>query len=671
MLRRADHVPRSLLRLSPVKSARSLALALLGLLVFLVACGGGTNRPEPAIALPVVHGDAVGNVPKAPLGSSEADAAVPIDDDDPVLGSRQALVTIVEFTDFQCPFCGKAYLTLERLVREYGPDTLRVVFKNEPLPFHPMAKPAAEAGIAIHERVGADAFWRYYRLVFENQATLTDANIEAWASQVGLPPNVLHDAMHTPRVTTKLERDHSVAEAVGVNGTPAFFVNGVSMVGAQPYERFKEAIDAAIVNAKDVLAKGTDKDKLYRTVAAANFKKAPDDDDDDAPDTTVWKATVGTSPAKGPATAPVTMLVFSDFQCPFCKKVEPTLKALQVKYGNDLRMVWKNYPLDFHPRAIPAAMLALEARAEKGDAAFWDAHDRLFASADLDDPTLEAIGKALGLDDKKLKDAIAKKKYQSVIDADQDLGDDVNVNGTPHFLINGRSLGGNQPLQKFIALIDEEMGKAKAKIAAGITAQDYYADLMKGAQTVPGPTKVTVPAAPSAPVRGLASAPVTVVAYGGYQDPYSQKANQTLKDLLAAYPGKVKIQWRHDPLAMHAQGHAAAEAAVEAFKEKGNDGFWKFHDLMMAKDGPGLERSALDGYAKTVGLDPKRFATALDTAANASAVDADIATAKTLGFSGTPQFYVNGYPIAGAQAYRKFRRLVDRALADAAPGKKP
>ncbi len=72
------------------------------------------------------------------------------------------------------------------------------------------------------------------------------------------------------------------------------------------------------------------------------------------------------------------MIEFSDFQCPFCRRVEPTLKGLRDKYGDKVRLVWKNEPLPFHPRAEPAAEAALEVRAEKGDKGFWDAHDKLF-----------------------------------------------------------------------------------------------------------------------------------------------------------------------------------------------------------------------------------------------------------------------------------------------------
>src|SRR6202034_2704852 len=96
---------------------------------------------------------------------------------------------------------------------------------------------------------------------------------------------------------------------------------------------------------------------------------------------------------------------------------EATLKAVRTKYGKDVRLVWKNSPLPFHPRAEPAAELALEARAEKGDAGFWAAHDALFAAQPkLADGDLEGIGRDLKLDVAKVKDAIAKHKYEDTVD---------------------------------------------------------------------------------------------------------------------------------------------------------------------------------------------------------------------------------------------------------------
>jgi protein-disulfide isomerase len=97
------------------------------------------------------------------------------------------------------------------------------------------------------------------------------------------------------------------------------------------------------------------------------------------------------------------------------------------------------------------------------------------------------------------------------------------------------------------------------------------------------------------------------------------------------------------------------------------------HDLLYANaaETDGLERAKLDGYAKTVGLDPKRFAAALDGATNAAAVDADLAAGQALQINGTPHFFINGFVLSGAQPYGKFRRTIDLALAELAAGKKP
>ena len=156
-----------------------------------------------------------------------------------------------------------------------------------------------------------------------------------------------------------------------------------------------------------------------------------------------------------------------------CEKIRET-------YGDKVRIVWKHEPLPFHPRAEPAAELALEARAQKGDKGFWDAHDKLFESQPkLEDADLEKVAAELGLDVAKVKAAIKDKKHKKEIDADMELGDDVQASGTPHFFVNGRRLVGAQPFEKFQKIIDEEVEKfddQKGKVAA----KDYYAIAHEG-----------------------------------------------------------------------------------------------------------------------------------------------------------------------------------------------
>ena len=108
----------------------------------------------------------------------------------------------------------------------------------------------------------------------------------------------------------------------------------------------------------------------------------------------MWKVPVSGSPVRGNVAAPVTIVEFSDFQCPFCKRAEVTIDKVRDTYGDKVRIVWKHDPLPFHPRAEPAAELALEARAKGGDAAFYRAHDKLFdSSPKLEDDDLQRVGR--------------------------------------------------------------------------------------------------------------------------------------------------------------------------------------------------------------------------------------------------------------------------------------
>ncbi len=645
------------------------------LVALVVAIGCGEVAPPANSAGqsvgPIVVGNAIAptNMLDAPP-PTEADATVPIEDDDAVWGSRLAPVTIVEFSDFQCPFCGRAELTVDALKAEYGKEQLRVVYKHEPLSFHPNAKPAAEAAAAIRALGGDEAFWRFHSIAFHNQEKLSPAAYEDWAQRSGVNLQAFREATISGRFADVIGRDQKAGEKLSVNGTPAFFINGIGLTGSQPIEKFHEVIADAQKSARAAMEKGARRETLYKIVSAANFKPTADDEQP-APDTAVWRVPVGNSPVQGPATALVTIVVFSDFQCPYCSKVEPTLAQLRAQYGDKLRIVWKNEPLSFHDHAVPAAMLALEARAEKGDAGFWSAHDKLFAQQDKQtDADLFALGASMGLDATKLRLAISQKKYQSVLDADGDLGDDVNANGTPHFFINGRRLAGAQPLLAFQAMIDAELNTAQALIAAGTAPASVYDEIMKNGKAPPSPQKIAATLPTGGPVRGVAAAPITIVEFSDLECPYCKRVEPTLSDLMKTYGNKVKVEWHDLPLSFHPHAHLAAEASRAVLKLKGKDAFFKFHEAVFAlQGGAGLERAELESAAFKLGVDMTKFKAALDQHTYASEVDADSAAATTAGFTGTPAFVINGYAISGAQPYAKFRRTIDLALSEV--GKKP
>ena len=165
-------------------------------------------------------------------------------------------------------------------------------------------------------------------------------------------------------------------------------------------------------------------------------------------------------PSIGPASAPVTLVEFSDFQCPFCQRVAPTLKQVKQKYGDKVRVVWKDFPLtQIHPQAFKAGEAA-HCAAEQGK--FWEYHDRLFANQQLLEPNdLKQHAADLGLEPKAFNSCLDTSKYGERVRDGVAAGSRLGVNSTPMIYINGRALSGAQPYEVFAGVIDEELSKSK------------------------------------------------------------------------------------------------------------------------------------------------------------------------------------------------------------------
>jgi protein-disulfide isomerase len=164
-------------------------------------------------------------------------------------------------------------------------------------------------------------------------------------------------------------------------------------------------------------------------------------------------------PGRGPENAPVQIIEFSDFECPFCFRVTPTVASLLEAYGDRVRLVYRHYPLPNHPNARPAAEAAACAH-EQGK--FWEYHDRLFANQQqLGAADLKKHAVELGLDAGKFNACVDSRKYQKDVDADMDAAQALGVSGTPHFFINGRPLSGAQPIENFRAIIDDELARKR------------------------------------------------------------------------------------------------------------------------------------------------------------------------------------------------------------------
>jgi protein-disulfide isomerase len=398
--------------------------------------------------------------PRAPAQAGKPSSApvqkIEIPSDSPMRGSKTAKVTIVEWSDFQCPFCSRGMATVKKIEEAYGKN-VRVVFRHQPLPMHGNAKLAAEASMAAHEQ---GKFWEYHDKLFANQTALERPSLERYAGEVSLDMTRFKAALDSGRFRSKVESDAQAGLAVGASGTPAFFINGRELIGAQPFEKFKEIIDDEINKADKLLASGTKPEELYAKLIEQGAAPRPAPSEPQRPEVT--RVEVGTAPVRGPKNAPVTIVEFSDFECPFCKTVLPTLEALQKQYGTKLKVAFKNQPLPFHANARLAAAASLAANAQ---GKFWEYHDKLFANQQaLDRASLDKYAAELGLDMAKFKAALDSKKFDAQITADATEATSAGVDGTPTFFINGRRLVGAQPIEQFKAIIQEELKKSSASL---------------------------------------------------------------------------------------------------------------------------------------------------------------------------------------------------------------
>ena len=157
----------------------------------------------------------------------------------PARGPAAAPVTIVEFSDFQCPFCGREFPVIEKLMKEYD-GKVRLVFRHFPLDFHPFAEKAAEAGACAADQ---GKFWELHDKMFSNQQKLAVDDLKGYAKSVGIDSTKFDKCLDSGEKKPQVDDDQKAGAAAGVNGTPAFFINGIFINGAQPYEQIKQTVD--------------------------------------------------------------------------------------------------------------------------------------------------------------------------------------------------------------------------------------------------------------------------------------------------------------------------------------------------------------------------------------------------------------------------------------------
>ena len=277
-----------------------------------------------------------------------------------------------------------------------------------------------------------------YDLLFENQTKLSRNDLIGYAKALALNVPAFELALDNHTYRPIIERDLAEARGLGVTTTPTFFVNGRRLVGPQGYASLGAVIETLLV--------GIPKSQRVQDEIVASGP--------------AQQINLEHSPTKGPATAPVSLVELSDFECPYCAEAAPIAQQLVSAYPTQVRLAFKQYPLPMHKKS-PLAHEAALAAGEQGK--FWEMHDLLFADQDkLSHEDLIAKAKQLNLDVRRFTRDLDSHLFKPAVDADRQEGNRLGVDGTPFFFINGHAISGGVSLADFKKLIDTALKESAA-----------------------------------------------------------------------------------------------------------------------------------------------------------------------------------------------------------------
>ena len=368
---------------------------------------------------------------------------VPLRKDAPMKGAKDtALVTIIEFSDFQCGYCARVSPTLDALVKSY-PKAVRVAYLNLPLGFHKQARPAAIAAICAQQQ---GKFWPYHDALFANMRQLDqDGIFKRLGTEVGLKAGPFKSCLSSKAVAATVDADTKLAGQLSVRGTPHMFINGRRARGALPLEQLQGVVEEEIAKWSKVANRVGTGDKLYQHIMGQAAQPAGL-----LTGTAKNIATAGAAHL-GPAKAPVKVAVFSDFECPYCARVAKPLHDLSKAMPNDVAVYFKHFPLSFHKKAEPASIASICAQRQ---GKFWPYHDKIFGS-DLSNDTLDAAARFVGLDMTAYAQCKADPAARKQINDDMADGRSAGVRGTPSIFINGRKFNGRPTVASLRQAVEE------------------------------------------------------------------------------------------------------------------------------------------------------------------------------------------------------------------------
>jgi protein-disulfide isomerase len=450
-----------------LRSKLAATSALLAALVLAAGCattagGGGPAAMEPASAMP--RGDS------------------------PSRGTPGAPIRIIEFSDYQCPYSAKLQDTFTALLDAF-PGEIELIYKHNPLSTHPEARGAAMAAIFAQDQ---GKFWQLHAALFENSQKLSQEELRRHAAAVGIDPAKLDAAFEDAKVKAQLYADSALAAKFGATSTPTYFINGRKLVGAQTLAQLSAEVEAERARVKMLLESGVPRERAADVLtelqlataqpnsgtAAAERRERPSEDDKVIYPVTYDREHLSVGMPEDKAL--VTVVVFNDYQCPFCARLEPVVTDLLRNYQGKIRVVYRDLPLPMHTDAHLAAQAA---RAAGDQGKHLEAHRYLLAnSASLGRADLVRMAYSLGLDPARFEAALETGRHAAEVDADVEDCRRLNISGTPTSFVNGRRVTGAKPTQDFVKVVDEELARATAMSKEkNLTGRSLYLRLV-GAQ---------------------------------------------------------------------------------------------------------------------------------------------------------------------------------------------